>query len=379
MRIETFTDLASLPPRPPFLIDGVLPERALTMIYGASGCGKTFIAVDMAHAIATGQPWLGRSVKPGRGLYVAAEGAEGFPGRVQAWHQGRGKPSLERMRYIRHPLAVHERAVREQLCGLLQQDDFRPDLIVIDTASANGPTGFDDNKSEHWKAIFDATLELMRELRCSAVFIHHPGHSGDRLRGSYDQIARSDVIVRVEKSGRFGARLKLDKARDFGWDGWIEIALRKVHCTDGCNDDSMTLVPTLRGAPPVALTPAQRVVLEALAKETKPMRASEWMTVSGRAHRTFYAAKSQLVERELVAERNDVFVCTDAGHAALGDSLAGDECSSGASQCNDTLTRSHARSATALRLLKDGGGTAALSGSDFKGAKPLILGGEGVL
>ena len=243
MRIETFADLATLPPQPPFLIDGVLPERALTMVYGASGSGKTFIALDMAHAIATGRPWLGRSVKIGRALYVAAEGAAGFPGRAQAWHRARGGPSLDGMRYLREPLAVHEPEKRELLCALLEADEFRPDLIVIDTASANGPPGFDDSKAEHWKAIFDATADLMRTLRCGAVFIHHPGHAGDRLRGSYDQIARADVIIRIEKAGEFSARLKLEKTRDFGWEGWIDIGLRKVHCTNSDDDEALSLVP----------------------------------------------------------------------------------------------------------------------------------------
>lgn len=55
------------------------------MIYGESGCGKTFFVLDICLAIAKGSDWKGNKVKEaGRVAYIAAEGAMGFRQRLKA-------------------------------------------------------------------------------------------------------------------------------------------------------------------------------------------------------------------------------------------------------------------------------------------------------
>jgi RecA-family ATPase len=68
-----------------WLIDGVLPKGGSAVLFGESGTGKTFTALDWSFHIGLGRPWLGRAVKQGDVVYVAGEGGSGYRDRVIAW------------------------------------------------------------------------------------------------------------------------------------------------------------------------------------------------------------------------------------------------------------------------------------------------------
>lgn len=70
---------------PSWIIKGLLPRAELGVIYGDSGAGKTFVALDQAMAIARGVEWRGRKTKQGRVAYIVAEGQGGFQDRIQAY------------------------------------------------------------------------------------------------------------------------------------------------------------------------------------------------------------------------------------------------------------------------------------------------------
>src|ERR1700674_809342 len=86
MSLTTYSiaELLSIEP-PEWLIDGVMPLMGLTALYGQPGGGKSFIALDMALAIASGRPWQGHPVKRGYVVYISAEGGSGLSKRVGAW------------------------------------------------------------------------------------------------------------------------------------------------------------------------------------------------------------------------------------------------------------------------------------------------------
>ena len=74
IRILNYQQMMQMP-APAWLIEGILPERALTLMFGASNSFKSFLAVDMACHIATNLSWHGQAIKPGPVVYIAAEGA----------------------------------------------------------------------------------------------------------------------------------------------------------------------------------------------------------------------------------------------------------------------------------------------------------------
>jgi len=70
---ETLGDLSNLPDLAPELIEGLLREGHKMLIAAPSKAGKSFLLQELAICIAEGKPWLGRSVKQGKVLYVNLE------------------------------------------------------------------------------------------------------------------------------------------------------------------------------------------------------------------------------------------------------------------------------------------------------------------
>src|SRR5262249_54949721 len=77
-------ELMELPPTE-WLVQGFIEQGVLAVMYGESGHGKSFVALDWALSIATGSRWNGNDVVAGSVLYVVAEGGRNIRKRVMAW------------------------------------------------------------------------------------------------------------------------------------------------------------------------------------------------------------------------------------------------------------------------------------------------------
>lgn len=56
-----------------WLVDGLIPEHNVTLLGGDGGTGKSLLILQLAFSVATGSPWLGRTVPRGNVLFVSAE------------------------------------------------------------------------------------------------------------------------------------------------------------------------------------------------------------------------------------------------------------------------------------------------------------------
>lgn len=92
-RLLTVGQLMSIKPEP-YRVRSVLPARGVAAIYGASGSGKSFLALDLAMAVCNGAPhWFMHKLRPAPVVYVALEGQAGMVNRVKAWQQVNGHPA----------------------------------------------------------------------------------------------------------------------------------------------------------------------------------------------------------------------------------------------------------------------------------------------
>ena len=66
------------------LVKGLLDQSALSVLYGESNVGKTFMAMDIAFAISRGRPWGGMRTTQMPVLYIEAEGGQGARKRCAA-------------------------------------------------------------------------------------------------------------------------------------------------------------------------------------------------------------------------------------------------------------------------------------------------------
>ena len=91
-QMQLFDHVVDVTLEPPkWLIEGILPEYAMTALVAPSYTGKSFVAVDIACAIANGLRWHDEfDVTHGNVFYVVGEGRHGIRRRVDAWHRKRG-------------------------------------------------------------------------------------------------------------------------------------------------------------------------------------------------------------------------------------------------------------------------------------------------
>ena len=89
------------------LIKGLLDCGAMSVLYGDFGSGKTFFALALSYAIATGQPFVGRKVKQGRVIYISLEGRRGMRKRLGALCARKYEASVP-LHLIRDTINLHQ-------------------------------------------------------------------------------------------------------------------------------------------------------------------------------------------------------------------------------------------------------------------------------
>ena len=203
-QVLAWDDLAAQP-EARWTVDGVIPERATVIVYGASGVGKSFVCQSIAASIAGGFDWLGRTVERGAVLYVFAEGGSGAGKRFQAlsdaWHKGKPIKALRVLPVA--PNLTLETDIAE-LEALNREHDFA--AIVYDTLNRVAGDA-EENSATAMSGILNAIERVRRAgSRTTSVIVHHSGKNGDQ-RGSTALWAAADTIL--ELTGEPGY-LKLD-------------------------------------------------------------------------------------------------------------------------------------------------------------------------
>lgn len=208
-------------PRPAPLIEGVLNLDSDSWLIGASGSGKSFVAIDWACHVATGKPWNDRPVRQGVVLYVAAEGAAGIAQRIEAWESRHGPVGDELMIL---PLPVQ--AVRVAGGGVAMTPEWRelielaaedrPVLVVLDT-QARLSVGLNENDNGQMGQWIAAVSALREACGACVLVVHHTGRGGGDARGASAIDAAQDMEWKIERIGPKGemrARLRCEKSKD---------------------------------------------------------------------------------------------------------------------------------------------------------------------
>lgn len=184
-------------PIPPWRIKGILPTTGLAAIYGPSTAGKSFLALDIAAAIAYGSTWFGHRVRKAPVLYVALEGEGGFPKRVQAWEQYNCCPLPPDLRFIiGQPFNINDPLHVTQLATVVK----RGSVIIIDTLNRSAPDT-DENTSKDMGAILAGCKRLAELTGSLVILIHHTGKDETKgLRGHSSLLAACDASIEVKRS-----------------------------------------------------------------------------------------------------------------------------------------------------------------------------------
>jgi putative DNA primase/helicase len=181
---------------PLWRIRNILPTTGLASIYGPSTSGKSFLALDMAAAIASGQPWFGNRVKQAPVVYVALEGEAGFRLRIIAWEAAHDEPMPDNLFFlILQPFKLTNPIDVDQLGQVCPQGC----VIIIDTLNRAAPTA-NENESHDMGLILEASKRLQQQTNSLVILIHHTGKDETRgLRGHSSLLAAMDAALEVSR------------------------------------------------------------------------------------------------------------------------------------------------------------------------------------
>lgn len=205
-------------PDPTWLVKETVTEQGLVLVYGPTSSYKSFVALDLALHIATGNTWCGREIPAAAPVvYCAGEGAHGIRKRVNAWAKKHNTEALANFGMVpTMPLFGEDEELRQfaQECGA-----FRPKLIVFDTV-AHAMAGLDENAQKDSGLFVARCNQMANALECSVVLVHHTGKDQARgARGSTVLPGACDTIFEVTKPRPLEVVIKMSKQKDAeAWD-----------------------------------------------------------------------------------------------------------------------------------------------------------------
>ena len=198
------------------LVQGLFPQIGTSVLYGAPGLGKSFVALDCVLSIAAGLAVFGRKALQGFAIYLSTEGKTGMRARAEAWALSRGLDIAELpVAIIEEPMNIKDPAIAATLIELIHRLEkatgTRCRFVCIDTLSQNL---FGDENSQDVMAQFAGSItKISSMLETQVCAIHHTGKDESKgprgssvINGNYDTLLQlsagevdREVILRTGK------------------------------------------------------------------------------------------------------------------------------------------------------------------------------------
>ncbi len=175
----------------PFLVDGLIVERALVACVGRWKTTKSYALLHICAAVASGRQAFGTLEVPVPGPVVFANEESG---RAALWR---------RLDALARGSAIDPEELRGQLmvaanAGIRLDDpgwqaelvaigkELKPRLFALDPLARMKAPALDENEQKHMAALIEFLRHLREETDSTVAFVHHTGHAGGHMRGSSD-------------------------------------------------------------------------------------------------------------------------------------------------------------------------------------------------
>lgn len=249
------------------ILDPIIHEKGLIMLYADRGLGKTFLGLSMAVAVAGGSSILRwNAPRPRKVLYIDGEmQAATMQKRIKAIIKGLNtpEPDPDNFRIITPDLQDIPMPNFSRQEGQALVDPYLDDvsLLILDNLSCLSSYGR-ENDAESWIPMQAWLLDLRRR-GMSVMFFHHTNKDGGQ-RGTIKKEDVVDTVIAMKKPGDYeqseGARFEVhfEKARNLAGDqlkafeaqlvmgsesiGWTtrEIVAPKDELVKACLDKGMS-------------------------------------------------------------------------------------------------------------------------------------------
>lgn len=264
--------LAVWPEERHWLIEGLWADQAVGIVGGEPKCGKSFLALDLAVAVASGAPCLRRfqPAQTGRVLLFAAEDALHVVRRRLEGIAHAAAVAFDSLDIhvittpvVRLDLDADRRRLLDTVAAV------RPALLVLDPFARLH--GIDENAAADVAPLLAYLRQLQRDFATAVVLVHHTRKGaahlrpGQALRGSSELHAWGDSNLYVQRRGDT-LRLTVEHRAAPSTSG-LALELRAcgdalaLHVVDLSSDALRT---------PVAPAPVERIE-EALAQAALPL------------------------------------------------------------------------------------------------------------
>ena len=187
-------------PDPKWLVKDVMSEASTVMLYGPSGSYKSFIAMELCLALATGTDTFGSPTQPGLVFYAALEGRAHLRKARKSWRLLKGtEGKIENFYLGLAPMIGVEGEMQEFGDEIAKRCAGRkPALIVIDTL-AKSMAGMNENDAQDAGKFIRFCDSLVEAFGCAVMAIHHTGKEDGRgARGSSAFLAGFDTVLEVQ-------------------------------------------------------------------------------------------------------------------------------------------------------------------------------------
>jgi archaellum biogenesis ATPase FlaH len=154
-----------------WILPGMLPKGEMALLAAQAKCGKTLLACDIAYAVLTGTKAVGETAKQGKVLLVSSDESQSST-RRRLYARGFDLISNpDHFRILTH-LDLSDLSTLEA-----QLEDFRPDLVVIDSlTSITLNSSISEKDAEFAKSIYKLK-DLIGRYNSSSILIHHENKS----------------------------------------------------------------------------------------------------------------------------------------------------------------------------------------------------------
>lgn len=241
LRILTLNEFMDwpIPPRE-HLLYPVMPEQGLVLLYAPRGLGKTYVALGVGLAVASGRKlfnWEGRRLR--RILYVDGE----MPARAMQERLGKlvkalNLPDEALSNFSLLTPDIQNRAM-PNLATPDGQEAIEPylknvGLLIIDNIATLCRSGR-ENDTESWLPVQGWLLDLRRR-GISVLVVHHAGKNGDQ-RGTSAKEDIMDTVINLRRPKDYqteeGARFEVHLTKARGLSGSEARPFEAQLCDDG--------------------------------------------------------------------------------------------------------------------------------------------------
>ena len=193
---------------PDELVEGLMTIGSSVVVYGDSNSGKTFWALSVATAIATGTDCYGRKTDPGLVVYLASEAPASIRSRMQAIKKFHGC-NLENLAMVPVPMNFYsgDQDAHDviELVRAVEQIKGRPVRLIIGDTLARMSAGANENSGEDMGPVMARFDQVATATGAALMIIHHNGKDAAKGARGWSGI-RAHIDTEIEVTEKDGTR-----------------------------------------------------------------------------------------------------------------------------------------------------------------------------